>query len=43
VRSQEAFDRVLASTSSQDWAHDRIHPNLAGHAVLADAFLAVLE
>jgi lysophospholipase L1-like esterase len=43
VRSQEAFDRVLATTKSQDWAHDRIHPNLPGHAVLAQAFLDVLE
>ncbi|GIH06554.1 lipase [Rhizocola hellebori] len=43
VRSQEAFDRALTTTSSLDWAHDRIHPNLPGHAVLAQAFLDVLE
>ena len=43
VRTQAAFDRVLATTGSQDWAHDRIHPNLPGHAVLAQAFLDVLE
>jgi lysophospholipase L1-like esterase len=43
VQSQLAFDRALATTSSQDWAHDRIHPNLPGHAVLAQAFLDVLE
>jgi lysophospholipase L1-like esterase len=43
VQSQLAFDRALATTGSQDWAHDRIHPNLPGHAVLAQAFLDVLE
>ena len=25
-----------------DWADDRIHPNLAGHAVIARAFLDVI-
>jgi lysophospholipase L1-like esterase len=39
VRTQEAFDRVLEHSESTDWAHDRIHPNLAGHAVIAQAFL----
>jgi lysophospholipase L1-like esterase len=43
VPSQRAFDRVLTTTGSQDWAHDRIHPNLPGHAVLAQAYLDVLE
>ena len=43
VRSQLAYDRALATTSSQDWAHDRIHPNLPGHAVLAQAFLDAIE
>lgn len=39
VRTQEAFDAVLATTEPADWAADRIHPNLAGHAVIAQAFL----
>jgi lysophospholipase L1-like esterase len=39
VPVQAAFDRVLTSTRPADWAHDRIHPNLAGHAVIARAFL----
>jgi lysophospholipase L1-like esterase len=39
VTTQRAFDRVLASSDPEDWADDRIHPNLPGHAVLADAFL----
>ncbi len=43
VASQEAFDRVLASSRPGDWAGDRIHPNLSGHAVLADAFLNAIE
>lgn len=39
VRTQDAFDAVLQHSESEDWAHDRIHPNLAGHAVIAQAFL----
>ena len=42
VPTQAAFDRVLASTKSTDWAEDRIHPNLAGHAVIAREFLRVI-
>lgn len=40
IRTQDAFDRVLATTGSADWAADRIHPNQAGHAVIAQEFLA---
>jgi hypothetical protein len=36
---QAAFDRVLAHSESIDWAHDRIHPNQPGHAVIALEFL----
>ncbi len=43
VAVQAAFDRVLASTTPADWADDRIHPNLAGHAVIARAFLETLS
>ena len=42
VATQEAFDRVLSVSDPGDWADDRIHPNLAGHAVIADAFLRAL-
>lgn len=42
VPVQEAFDRVLGSTVAADWADDRIHPNLPGHAVIAQAFLRAL-
>jgi lysophospholipase L1-like esterase len=36
---QAAFDRVLACSESEDWAHDRIHPNQPGHAVIALEYL----
>jgi lysophospholipase L1-like esterase len=42
VRTQEAFDRVLTTTTNADWAEDRIHPNTAGHAVIAQEFLRAL-
>ncbi len=43
VRTQDAFDAVLASTSPLDWADDRVHPRQPGHAVLALAFLKALQ
>ncbi len=39
VRTQAAFDEAPAHTTPQDWAADQIHPSLAGHAVIALAFL----
>lgn len=42
VRTQEAFDAVLHHSEPADWAEDRIHPNLAGHAVIAQAFLRAI-
>ena len=39
VRIQEAFDAALESTPAESWANDRIHPNLAGHAIIALTFL----
>jgi lysophospholipase L1-like esterase len=42
VDTQAAFDRVLAVTPPDAWADDRIHPNLAGHAVIAQAVLRTL-
>jgi lysophospholipase L1-like esterase len=43
VDTQAAFDRVLAHTPPTDWADDRVHPNLPGHAVLADVFLRAIH
>ncbi|MDQ4099160.1 MAG: GDSL-type esterase/lipase family protein, partial [Chloroflexota bacterium] len=42
VATQAAFDTVLATTTPTDWAPDRVHPNVAGHAVIARAFLAAI-
>jgi lysophospholipase L1-like esterase len=42
VPTQAAFDRVLAVSPPTRWADDRVHPGLAGHAVIADAFLTAL-
>lgn len=42
VRTQDAFDRVLADTPPTDWADDRVHPNLPGHAVIASEFLTAI-
>jgi lysophospholipase L1-like esterase len=43
VDTQQAFDRAVSHTAPADWAEDRIHPNLPGHAVIAQAFLDVLR
>lgn len=40
VDTQAAFDRYLEQRPSQSLAGDRVHPNLVGHQILADAFLA---
>ncbi len=42
VDTQAAFDRVLEHLHPMTLAWDRIHPNAAGHAVLARAFLHAL-
>jgi lysophospholipase L1-like esterase len=39
VRTQAAFDAALQHTTPGDWAQDRIHPNLPGHAIIALAWL----
>lgn len=39
VDTQAVFDRVLAYTDAADWAGDQIHPNSAGHMVIALAWL----
>jgi lysophospholipase L1-like esterase len=43
VRTQDAFDAALESTTSRDWADDQIHPNGPGHAVIAQAFLKAID
>ncbi len=43
VATQRAFDDVLAVSAPDDWAEDRIHPGLPGHAVIADAFLRAID
>ncbi len=43
VRTQQAFDAVLEASAPGFWADDRIHPELPGHAVIADAFLRAIE
>jgi len=42
VRTQQALDRALATTVPSEWSHDRIHLDLPGHAVLAQAYLDLL-
>lgn len=42
IRTQEAFDAALATTTPEDWANDKVHPNLPGHAVIALAFLRAI-
>jgi lysophospholipase L1-like esterase len=43
VHTQRVFDVALESTASREWADDRIHPNLPGHALIAEAYMRVLE
>lgn len=42
VHTQELFDEVLETTAATDWSTDRVHPNLAGHALIASGFLRAL-
>ncbi len=42
IRTQEAFDTALETTTSQTWANDKIHPGLPGHAVIALAYLRAI-
>jgi lysophospholipase L1-like esterase len=43
VDTQAAFECVLTEVHPIALASDRVHPNLAGHMVLARAFLKALE
>lgn len=42
VHTQDAFDEALKTTGENAWAEDRIHPNLEGHAVIANAYLRAI-
>lgn len=43
VDTQAAFNQILAHIYPGTLAWDRVHPNMAGHAVLARAFLQAVE
>lgn len=42
VDVQGAFDRYLAHRAAATLAEDRVHPNLTGHMIIAQAFLAAM-
>lgn len=42
VDTQAAFNQALARIYPATFAWDRFHPNMAGHAVLARAFLQTI-
>ena len=42
IHTQEAIDRALQSMPGESWSHDRIHPNLPGHAVIALEYLRAI-
>lgn len=43
VDTQDAFDNVLAELHPMALAGDRVHPNLTGHMILAQAFLKAVD
>jgi lysophospholipase L1-like esterase len=43
VDTQAAFDEVLREVHPMTLAWDRVHPNMAGHMVIARAFLKAVE
>lgn len=43
IRTQEAFDAALKTTTPETWANDKVHPYLPGHAVIALAYLRAIE
>lgn len=43
VDTQAAFNEYLRHRSAQTLAEDRVHPNLIGHQILANAFLSHLD
>ena len=43
VDVQAAFDDYLLHRTSQSLCDDRVHPNAAGHIIIARAFLTAIE
>ncbi|NTU74591.1 MAG: GDSL family lipase, partial [Anaerolineaceae bacterium] len=43
VDTQAAFDVVMKDLHPMSLAWDRVHPGLAGHAVIARAFLSAIK
>ena len=43
IDTQAAFNKVLAVVNSNTFARDRVHPNMAGHMILAREFLRTIE
>lgn len=43
VPFQETFGRALAHAKPDYWAHDGVHPTLAGHQLMADAWRAAVQ
>jgi lysophospholipase L1-like esterase len=40
--TQEAYNKALKSRQFSDWAGDKVHPNAAGHMILARTFLKTI-
>lgn len=43
IRTQEAFDAALKTTTPETWANDKVHAYLPGHAVIALAYLRAID
>ncbi|MEM9789746.1 MAG: SGNH/GDSL hydrolase family protein [Planctomycetota bacterium] len=43
VAFQDVFDRACARASAEYWAADGVHPSLAGHRLMADAWLKAAD
>jgi lysophospholipase L1-like esterase len=43
VPFQSAFDEAVKRAAPAYWAHDGVHPSLAGHQVMADAWLKAVQ
>lgn len=43
VATQDAFDAALQTTEPAAWSDDHVHPNLAGHALIAQRVLRAID
>ncbi|WP_373231233.1 SGNH/GDSL hydrolase family protein [Cohnella sp.] len=43
VPLQSAFDRALSEADASYWLYDGVHPTTAGHQLIAEAWLAVVQ